>query len=401
MTINDPLYGFIQIPRGVLIDVVNHPYFQRLSRISQLGLASFVYPGARHTRFLHSLGAFHLVSLALRTLADKGQYLFDSEIEATQLAVLLHDVGHGPFSHVLEHTLTRGISHEDISLLAMQSMNNEMNGALSLAIRIFGDEHPKHFLHQLVCSQLDVDRLDYLCRDSFYTGVHEGDIGSARIIQMLNVHDDRLVVDAKGLFSVENYLMARRLMYWQVYLHKTTISAEHILRSALRRATLLARQGTQLFASPSLRLFLYEDIGLPEFSTNPTLLPTFMQLDDSDIITALKAWQHHDDKVLSSLSTAFINRRLFKVREAQPGEEVTPELTTAIARHYHISPDQAREYFIGRVTIEKEMYSRTSEGIAILHKDGTVSEASTLSQIVRTDHHGIHDHRSYIITPKI
>ena len=239
--INDPVFGFIKIRRGLLYDIVSHPLFQRLNRIVQLGLASVVYPGARHTRFQHSLGALHLMTEAVKSLTEKGIYIFDSEAEAVQAAILMHDIGHGPFSHVLEHTLIHDISHEDISLLMMERINSDLKGQLNLAIRIFKDEYPNKIFHQLISSQLDMDRLDYLRRDSFYTGVTEGNIGSARIIKMLNVKDDRLVVEAKGIYSVENYLTTRRLMYWQVYLHKTTVGYEKVLVNALTRAKQLVQ----------------------------------------------------------------------------------------------------------------------------------------------------------------
>ena len=240
--INDPVFGFIKIPRGLLYDIVRHPLFQRLNRINQLGLASVVYPGARHTRFQHSLGAFHLMSEAILSLQQKGQFIFDSEAEAVQAAILMHDIGHGPFSHVLENTLISGISHEDISLLMMEQINHDLGGRLNLAISIFKDEYPKRFLHQLISSQLDMDRLDYLRRDSFFTGVTEGNIGSARIIKMLNVVDDRLVVEQKGIYSLENYLTTRRLMYWQVYLHKTAVGYEKVLVNMLTRAKDLVKK---------------------------------------------------------------------------------------------------------------------------------------------------------------
>lgn len=258
--INDPVFGFINIPKGLLYDIVRHPLLQRLTRIKQLGLSSVVYPGAQHTRFQHSLGAFYLMSEAIQHLTAKGNFIFDSEAEAVQAAILMHDIGHGPFSHVLEDTIVRGVSHEDISLMLMERINREMNGQLTLAIRIFKDEYPKRFLHQLVSGQLDMDRLDYLRRDSFYTGVSEGNIGSARIIKMLDVKDDQLVVEAKGIYSIENFLTARRLMYWQVYLHKTSVAYEKMLISTLLRAKELAGRGVELFASPALRFFLYNDI---------------------------------------------------------------------------------------------------------------------------------------------
>ena len=253
--ISDPVFGFIKIRQGLLYDIVSHPLFQRLNRISQLGLTSVVYPGARHTRFQHSLGAMQLMSEAVKSLAEKGVYIFDSEAEAVQAAILMHDIGHGPFSHVLEHTLMHGISHEEISLLMMEQMNRDFHGKLNLAISIFKDEYPNKIFHQLNSSQLDMDRLDYLRRDSFFTGVTEGNIGSARIIKMLNVANERLVVESKGIYSVENYLTTRRLMYWQVYLHKTTVGYEKVLVNALLRAKMLMRQGHQLFASPALTYF--------------------------------------------------------------------------------------------------------------------------------------------------
>lgn len=254
--INDPVFGFINIPKGLLYDIVRHPLLQRLTRIKQVGLSSVVYPGAQHTRFQHSLGAFYLMSEAITQLTSKGNFIFDSEAEAVQAAILLHDIGHGPFSHVLEDTIVQGVSHEEISLMLMERMNKEMNGQLSLAIQIFKDEYPKRFLHQLVSGQLDMDRLDYLRRDSFYTGVTEGNIGSARIIKMLDVADDRLVIESKGIYSIENFLTARRLMYWQVYLHKTSVAYERMLISTLLRAKELASQGVELFRRPYISFYI-------------------------------------------------------------------------------------------------------------------------------------------------
>jgi HD superfamily phosphohydrolase len=337
--INDPVFGFINIPKGLLYDIVRHPLLQRLTRIKQVGLSSVVYPGAQHTRFQHSLGAFHLMSEAITQLASKGNFIFDSEAEAVQAAILLHDIGHGPFSHVLEDTIVKGVSHEEISLMLMEQMNKEMNGQLSLAIQIFKDEYPKRFLHQLVSGQLDMDRLDYLRRDSFYTGVTEGNIGSARIIKMLDVADDRLVVESKGIYSIENFLTARRLMYWQVYLHKTSVAYEKMLISTLLRAKELASQGVELFASPALRFFLYNDINPTEFYNNPDCLENFIQLDDNDIWTALKVWSTHTDKVLSTLSTGMINRNIFKVEiSSEPiSEDRKKELTLHISQQLGIT----------------------------------------------------------------
>ena len=297
--INDPVFGFIKVPRGLLLNIVKHRLFQRLSRIKQLGMASVVYPGAQHTRFQHSLGAFHLMSEAILSLSQKGIFIFDSEAEALKAAILLHDVGHGPFSHVLEHTLIRDISHEEISIMMMEEINHEMNGALNLAIKMFKDDYSKRFLHQLISSQLDMDRLDYLRRDSFFTGVTEGNIGSARIIKMLNVVDDRLVVEQKGIYSIENYLTTRRLMYWQVYLHKTTVAYEKTLVNLLRRAKYLAHKGEEVFATPALRFFLYNDVDASRFESDPQALANYELLDDNDIWASVKTWMSHTDRVLS------------------------------------------------------------------------------------------------------
>src|SRR5574344_1981420 len=267
--INDPVYRFIKIPKGLLYNIVRHPLIQRLSRIKQLGLASVVYPGAQHTRFQHSLGAFYLMSEGITSLIQKGNFIFDSEAEAVKAAILMHDIGHGPFSHVLENTIIKGISHEEISLMMMEQINKDLNGELNLALKIFKDEYPKRFLHQLISSQLDMDRLDYLRRDSFFTGVTEGNIGSARIIKMLNVKDDKLVVESKGIYSIENYLTSRRLMYWQVYLHKTAVACEKVLIKTLLRAKELTLQGHNIFASPALKYFLENDIDQTWFDNHP------------------------------------------------------------------------------------------------------------------------------------
>ena len=381
--INDPVFGFINIPKGLLYDIVRHPLLQRLTRIKQVGLSSVVYPGAQHTRFQHSLGAFHLMSEAITQLASKGNFIFDSEAEAVQAAILLHDIGHGPFSHVLEDTIVKGVSHEEISLMLMERMNKEMNGQLSLAIQIFKDEYPKRFLHQLVSGQLDMDRLDYLRRDSFYTGVTEGNIGSARIIKMLDVADDRLVVESKGIYSIENFLTARRLMYWQVYLHKTSVAYEKMLISTLLRAKELASQGVELFASPALRFFLYNDINPTEFYNNPDCLENFIQLDDNDIWTALKVWSTHTDKVLSTLSTGMINRNIFKVEIwSEPiSEDRKKELTLHISQQLGITLSEAN-YFVSTPSIEKNMYDPADDSIDIIYKDGTIKNIAEASDML-------------------
>ena len=381
--INDPVFGFINIPKGLLYDIVRHPLLQRLTRIKQVGLSSVVYPGAQHTRFQHSLGAFYLMSEAITQLTSKGNFIFDSEAEAVQAAILLHDIGHGPFSHVLEDTIVQGVSHEEISLMLMERMNKEMNGQLSLAIQIFKDEYPKRFLHQLVSGQLDMDRLDYLRRDSFYTGVTEGNIGSARIIKMLDVADDRLVIESKGIYSIENFLTARRLMYWQVYLDKTSVAYERMLISTLLRAKELASQGVELFASPALHFFLYNDINHTEFHNNPDCLENFIQLDDNDIWTALKVWSNHPDKVLSTLSLGMINRNIFKVENsAEPiGEDRIKELTLQISQQLGITLSEAN-YFVSTPSIEKNMYDPADDSIDIIYKDGTIKNIAEASDML-------------------
>ena len=381
--INDPVFGFIHIPKGLLYDIVCHPVFQRLTRIKQLGLSSAVYPGAQHTRFQHSLGAFHLMSEAITSLTTKGNFIFDSEAEAVQAAILLHDVGHGPFSHVLENTIVTGISHEEISLLLMERMNKELKGQLSLAIQIFKDEYPKRFLHQLVSGQLDMDRLDYLRRDSFYTGVTEGNIGSARIIKMLNVKDDHLVVESKGIYSIENFLTSRRLMYWQVYLHKTSVACEKMLISTLLRAKELASQGVELFASPARRFFLYNRIDKDEFYNNPACLENFIQLDDNDIWTALKVWSTHEDKVLSILSQGLIDRHLFKVEISSSPltKSQKDELIEKISTHLQISKKEA-SYFLCTSTIENNMYKKEDDSIEIIFNDGTTKNIADASDML-------------------
>ncbi len=381
--INDPVFGFITIPRGLLYDIVQHPLFQRLNRINQLGLASVVYPGARHTRFQHSLGAFHLMSEAILSLQQKGLFIFDSEAEAVEAAILMHDIGHGPFSHVLENTLISGISHEDISLMMMEKINHDLGQQLGMAIAIFKDEYPKRFLHQLISSQLDMDRLDYLRRDSFFTGVTEGNIGSARIIKMLNVVDDRLVVEQKGIYSLENYLTTRRLMYWQVYLHKTAVAYEKVLVNMLHRAKHLARTGQQVFASPALAYFINNDVDSQWFATHEEALAMYSELDDSDIWSAMKAWKHSPDIILSTLATDMLDRRIFKVEvhDTPITQERIEALQEQIAGKMGIDKADAH-YLMSVNTIQKDMYSIDDDSIDILYKDGTTKDISQASEIL-------------------
>ena len=382
--INDPVFGFIRVPRGLLLDIVKHRLFQRLSRIKQLGMASVVYPGAQHTRFQHSLGAFHLMSEAILSLQQKGIFIFDSEAEALKVAILLHDIGHGPFSHVLEHTLISGISHEQISLMMMEEINREMQGRLNLAISIFKDEHPKRFLHQLISSQLDMDRLDYLRRDSFFTGVTEGNIGSARIIKMLNVIDDRLVVEQKGIYSIENYLTTRRLMYWQVYLHKTTVAYEKTLVCLLQRAKWLARQGQEVFATPALRYFLYNDVTAERFEQDPQALQNYELLDDNDIWASVKTWMSHPDRVLSILARDLAERRIFRVEvSAEPFPEArVSQLQERLAEACGVTFDDAA-FLMSLNTIQKDMYDPCDDQIDILMKDVQKGDDSPGETIIK------------------
>lgn len=399
--VNDPVYGFVSVPRGLLCELINHPAFQRLSRIRQLGMSALVYPGATHTRWAHSLGAYHLMREAFRALKEKGVFVFDVEEEGAEIAILLHDIGHGPFSHVLEHTLIEHLSHEEITRALMRRLNRELGGALGMAIQIYSDEYPKRFLHQLICSQLDTDRLDYLCRDSFYTGVREGNIGAARLIKMLSVADDRLVVEGKGLYSVENYLMARRLMYWQVYLHKTAVAAEEMLRAALERAKELTRGGVQLFASPQLEYFLRSEVQTSHFEEDEECINHFLNLNDSDILCALGVWQHSEDAVLSALAGGFVNRRLFKadIFEGNVSGEALDDCRERVAAQLHI-PLEATRYFVRRRFVSKEMYSANAEGIKVQMPDGAIADVSDVSHIVRGEAVTKEEGRTYVFHPE-
>ena len=381
--INDPVFGFIKIPRGLLYNIVKHPLMQRLTRIKQLGLASFVYPAAQHTRFQHSLGAFHLMSEAILSLQQKGNFIFDSEAEAVEAAILMHDIGHGPLSHVLENTLINGITHEEISLLMMEQINEEMNGELNLAMKIFKDEYPKHFLHQLISSQLDMDRLDYLRRDSFFTGVNEGNIGSARIIKMLDVVDDKLVVDSKGIYSIENYLTSRRLMYWSVYLHKTAVAYEKVLINLLTRAKQLAQQGKDIFAPPQLRFFLYNNVESKDFTLGSEALRNYELLDDNDLWSSIKVWAQNDDKILSILAGDMINRNIFKVEihENHIDEETISALQNKLAEEAGVSIEEA-QYLFSVSRIQKDMYDVNDDQISILYKDGTIKDITDASDLL-------------------
>lgn len=392
--INDPVFGFVRINDDMLFDILEHPLVQRLGRIKQLGVSNFVYPGAVHTRLLHSIGAMHLMHEAIHNLREKGIDISRSEEISSMAAILLHDVGHGPFSHVLENTLVSGITHEDISLLMMQRINlditqseqmnlqGEIERPLDEAIAIFQDRYPRHFLHQLISSQLDVDRMDYLCRDSFFCGVAEGSIASQRILKMLNVQDDRLVIDHKGIYSAEKFVVARRLMYWQVYLHKTSVAAEQLLISILRRAKELAVQGKDVFGTPALRFFLYNNVTGADFTVDSEAFRHYARLDDTDIHSAMKVWADSDDVILSTLSRAYTDRQLFKGRELQEplSEAERQQLREQYAERFGISLQEA-EHFFSEHVIQSRAYSASDDSIDILYPDGSVRNIADASDM--------------------
>ena len=392
--INDPVFGFLNIPDGVLFTILQHPYMQRLNRIRQLGLSFFVYPGAMHSRFLHSLGAMHLMHEAITSLCEKGVDITEKEATAAMAAILMHDVGHGPFSHVFEEAgmLPAGMSHEDISLMMMEEIKEEFRTSavndgleiLTMAIDIFQDKYPKHFLHQLISSQLDVDRLDYLCRDSFFCGVTEGSVASARILKMMNVKDGRLVVEAKGIYSVEKFLVARRLMYWQVYLHHTSVAAEQVLIKILKRAKYLVAQGCSLFCSPSLAYFLSSSRLSPD--SLKTFLINYSLLDDSDLLSAIKVWMTSEDKVLSELCRCFTNRQLFKgsIIESPLTDEQKELLREEYAERFAISKTEAEYFFVEHISTSNT-YSEKGEAIDILYKDGSVRDIADASEMLNME----------------
>lgn len=371
--LNDPIYGFISLPDELIYDLVNHPYFQRLRRISQMGLSSLVFPGAQHTRFHHALGSMHLMQKAVDVLRSKGTAISSQEEQALYVAILLHDIGHGPFSHAMENSIAEDVHHEAISLLFMQRLNRIFDGKLELATAIFTGQYHRKFMLQLVSSQLDMDRMDYLKRDSFFTGVAEGNINSDRLIQMMAVVDDVLVIEEKGIYSVEKFLMARRLMYWQAYLHKTSLSAELMLMKVLKRARELVRKGIDVEASAPLMFFIGHKITISEF--DDATLDKFARLDDYDIISALKRWEMHDDYILSNLSRMVIDRDLLKIRlgaEKFPAGEVT-RLLEKFSESNRMTPAEAK-YFIFKGKIRNQAYSKDVAPICILHRDGSIDD---------------------------
>ena len=378
---NDPVYGFITVPYGILFELVEHPWFQRLRRIKQVGLTHYVYPGALHTRFHHALGALHLLNQAVEVLRAKGIAVSQQEAEAASIAILLHDIGHGPFSHALEHALVN-VPHESLSVLFMQQLNRQMGGRLDLALEIFQDRHPRHFLHQLISSQLDMDRMDYLNRDSFYTGVSEGVIGYDRIIKMLTVREGELVVEEKGIYSIEKFLIARRIMYWQVYLHKTSLGAEQLLIQTLKRARFLTLMGERLSVSEDLQFFLHNAEKPEELISDPEkLLYHFSGLDDVDITAALKQFQRHSDPLLSFLSSSLMDRRLFRV-EVQPqpfAADYTAKLRERIIDRFRLDPDEVHHLLI-HVRETNTAYSTARDEIKVLLKNGRVVPISMISE---------------------
>ncbi len=373
--INDPVYGFITIHSGLIFDIIDHPYFQRLRRIKQLGLTELVYPGAHHTRFHHAIGAMHLMTETLENLKTKGVSISDEEMEATLIAILLHDIGHGPFSHALESTLLKDVAHESISHLTIVKLNEEFEGRLSMSLEIFLGAYHRKFLNQLVSSQLDIDRLDYLKRDSYFTGVSEGTIGAERIIKMLDVKDDELVVEEKGIYSIENFLSARRLMYWQVYLHKTSVSSEKMLISIIKRAKKLTQRGQEVFGTNSLKLFLKQEFKTEDFQSQPEVLETFLKLDDYDIWGAIKIWSEYHDTVLSSLCQMLLKRNLFRIQiSSKPISKMEKEqLSLKIQQAYGVSARDAK-YFYSTGKLTNNAYISNDQKIMILSKTGEVRD---------------------------
>jgi len=370
--LNDPIYGFIRIPNSLIFDIIEHPSFQRLRRVSQMGFSNLVYPGSNHTRFHHALGCLHLMQKTVNVLRVKGISISEQEENALYIAILLHDIGHGAFSHALEHSIVTGISHEEISLKYMHQLNKQFDGQLDLAISVFNGEYHRKFLHQLITSQLDIDRLDYLKRDSFYTGVAEGNISSDRLIAMINVVDNELVIEKKGIYSVEKFLIARRLMYWQVYLHKTSLVAEYMLVNILTRAKELANQGVELFGSSSLKFFLYQKTDKNNFDNK--VLNLFSELDDYDVLSAIKEWTNHSDKILSKLSLMIVNRNLLKIEmfDEEVSNDHLSNTTSKFLKISKISEEEAK-YFVFSGKISNQAYNK-NQPIKIASKNGTIED---------------------------
>lgn len=400
--INDPVYGFISVDDPLLMEVIEQPYMQRLRRIHQLGMSSLVYPGATHSRLQHSLGAMHLMQLAVKTLVEKGCDITSEEALSLKLAILLHDIGHGPFSHVLEHSICSGVSHEQLTLLFMKRLNEQLDGRLSMAIEIFSDTYDKHYLHRLISSSLDVDRLDYIKRDSFFTGVAEGAIGVDRLIMMLDVRDNQLVVESKGVYSVEKMIIARRLMYWQVYLHKTVVKAEKMLNQIFHRVRTLVREGVEIPATPALSYFLTNEVTLDDFNADDTLLDKFAMLDDNDVLSAIKCWTTMPDKILSQLSYNFINRRLpnIDIRRNEFSPSEIEQCRQAVATSLGLTEEESR-YYVTSGSLSSRTYAKGRDKINIMYSDGTIKDISEVSDIFELQNISDKDNRHYLCYPKI
>lgn len=379
---NDPIYGFLTIPGDLIYEIIEHPYFQRLRRIKQLGLTDLVYPGALHTRFHHALGAMHLMGVALDSLASKGKEISQAEIEAAQIAILLHDVGHGPFSHALEYSLLEGVPHESLSRLIMRKLNKDFKGRLDLAIKMFENQYERKFFYQLISSQLDVDRIDYLQRDCYFTGVSEGTIGADRLLKMLDLVNDQLVIEEKGIYSIENFLTARRLMYWQVYLHKTTVSSEKMMISIINRAKYLVGNGENLFATEPLKIFLKNSVTCSDFETNPVYLDAFTRLDDFDIWAGIKVWESSNDPILSYLCNALLNRNLFKIsiESDQTEKRRIEDIKGRIVSYFDIKKQDIK-YFLSTGQITNEAYVSKGQSIYVLTKKAGVVDVATASDL--------------------
>lgn len=381
--INDPIYGFIRIPDALHFDLISHPYFQRLRRIKQLGLTQLVYPGALHTRFHHSLGAMHLMQRAIQILRSKGHQIPDEDEHAASLAILMHDLGHGPYSHSLEESIVTQLNHEQLTQLFIHHLNQEWNGKLEHAKQVFNGSYHKKYLSKLVSSQLDIDRLDYLRRDSFYTGVAEGSINSERLLSMLEIREDEPVIEAKGIYSVENFLVARRLMYWQVYLHKTVLAAEYMLKNVIKRARKLSLDGIEVFATPALAFFLKNEPNFDEFMESKDLIELYASLDDHDIFISLKQWQTHPDKILAYLSKSIVNRNLFKVELSthEFKEGYIEGIRSKIMQQMQLSREESEYLNIHEIT-SNNAYNRTHKAIRILYRDGSLRNASEAADLL-------------------
>jgi uncharacterized protein len=400
--VNDPVHGFISIPTELIYDIIEHPYFQRLRRIKQLGLTHYVYPGATHTRFQHALGALYLMQQAIQVIRNKGHLISPEEAEGVMIAILLHDIGHGPFSHALETSIIEGFNHEELSVFLMKKLNTEFEGKLDLALQIFQREYHKDFLHQLVSSQLDIDRLDYLKRDSFYTGVTEGVIGSDRIIKMFNVVNDKLVIEAKGIYSIEKFLIARRLMYWQVYLHKAVLASENLLVKTLTRAKELAQSGTEVFATPSLAYFLKKQYTASNgLIDKDELVSRFIQLDDNDIMTSAKEWMNHPDKVLSILSGNLVNRVLPRVyiREIPYAKGDLEQYRNKVKDTFGISLKDVN-YLVYSNKISNHTYSENDDKIEILFNNNQLLDIAEASEILKVSSYYKLVEKYYLCIPK-